>query len=128
MAQPLPNPQQARVLLSDPEVAPAELERHGDQFLAASRPNLAVTFYERAKSAAGLRKIKDWALKEGDEFLLSAVARSSPDLVDTHEWHICAETALRGGKLAFARDAFRKAGDEEKALKVQEQYLQTLGA
>jgi hypothetical protein len=128
MAEELPHPDRLRVLLTDPKIGAEELLCYGDRFFEAGRPNVAVMFFERARSKEGLDKIKAAAVKDGDEFLLSAVAKAEPSLVAVDDWRACAESALTRGRFAFARDAFRKAGDEERSGQAHQKYLQIFSA
>ncbi|MBI2930464.1 MAG: hypothetical protein HYY16_02335 [Planctomycetes bacterium] len=123
MPEALPHPDRVRVLLTDSRLPAQEIARIGDRFLEAGLPNVAVMFYERAKSADGLKQVKNLALKEGDEFLLTAVAKSDASLVEPSDWRACAEAALARGRFAFARDAFRKAGDDDRSAQAGQEYL-----
>ncbi len=115
MPEPLPHPDRVRVLLTDKRIPPAELAKTGERYLEAGFPNVAAMFFERAQSKDGLARLKKLALDDGDEFILSAVARADASMVQEADWRTCAAAALAKGRLAFARDAFRKAGDVERA-------------
>ncbi len=121
MAVELPHPDKVRALLTDSKYGAADLVKHGDAFLAGGRASIAVMFFEKAKSKDGLAKIREYALKEGDEFLLTAVSRNQE--VVPHDWQVCAEAAMAKGRFSFARDAFKKAGDEERSKAANEQFL-----
>lgn len=123
MANELPHPDRVRALLTDKRLPAAELDRTGDLYWDAGRPNVAVMFYERSKTRDRLERVRDWARKEGDEFLLSAVAKVDAAFVKAEDWVACGEAALARRKFGFARDAFRKGGDEARASQAQEQYL-----
>lgn len=128
MSEALPHPDRARVLLTDPRVTTDELARNGEACLAAGRSSVAAMFFERAKSKEGLLKVKALALKSGDEFLLSAVARADASLVTEPDWIACAEAALAAGRFAFARDAFAKGGDPARSADAHQQYLRIFAA
>src|SRR5262245_59459671 len=103
-AQP-PAPDKVRVLLTDPKLTPAELDRCGDLFMEADLPSVAAMFYDRTKSPDRVRQVFDRALKEGDAFLLEWVSRLQPDAATPEAWKRCGEAAEHAGKTAFARTA-----------------------
>ncbi len=112
-----------RALLTDKRLPAAQLAAYGDQYAAAGHLNVAVMFYDRAKSKEGLGRVRAAAMKAGDEFLLAAVAKADPALVSTDDWRTCAEAALAKQQFVFARDAFRRAGDEGRAVAAQAEFL-----
>jgi hypothetical protein len=128
VAEPLPHPDRVRVLLTDKRIPTSELAKTGERYFEAGFPNIAAMFFERAQSKDGLARLKRLALDDGDEFILTAVARADASMVQEADWRTCAAAALARGRLAFARDAFRKAGDEERAAEAQNRLNQELAA
>ncbi len=123
---PTPTPERVRVLLTDPKQTPADHDRHGDEFLAEGRASIAVMFYERSRSKDRAQKVLDHAVPLGDTFLVEWVAKTQPDLVNADHWKRTGEAAMAAKKYSFARDAFRKAGDDaraEEAVKALQQSL-----
>jgi hypothetical protein len=124
----LPHPDQVRVLLTDPKIPTAELDRHGDAFFAAGRASVATMFYERAKTPDRVKRILDLAVKDGDAFLLDWVARVAPDLATPEVCEKCGDAAVSQGKLAFAKQAFDRAGADGKAASAENERLRQLNA
>ena len=115
-----PPPDKVRVLLTDPKPSAAEIDAIGDRFLEADLPSVAAMFYERTKTPDRAKLVVDRALKDGDAFLLDWASRVLPEAVTADVWRRCAETAERLGKRSFARSAWVKAGNPEKAAAVKD--------
>jgi hypothetical protein len=126
MADALPHPDEVRVLLTRKDLAPADCDRTGDQFLAADRPSVAAMFYERSKNPDRARRILDRALKDGDAFLMDWIARVAPDLATPEAWGRVGEAAMAQKKFSFAKLAFEKAGDDARSARATEELLKAL--
>ena len=124
----LPHPDRVRVLLTDPKIAPAELDRHGDAFFEAGRASVATMFYERARTPDRVKKVLDLAVRDGDAFLLDWVARVAPDVATPAACEKCGDAALSQGKLAFAKQAFDRAGADGKAAAAENERLRLLNS
>ena len=124
----LPHPDQVRVLLTDPKIAPGALDRHGDAFFESGRPSVAAQFYERSKSPDRVKKILERALKDGDAFLMEWVSRIAPDQATAETWEKIGDTAMQQGKLSFAKLAFEKAGRDGKVAEATHALLKMLNA
>jgi len=122
-----PTPEQVRVLLTDPKQAPADLDRLGLLFLEEGRPNIAMMFFERSGSKESLGRVLRQAVDGGDTFLVEWVYKVKPELVVPQDWIRTGEAALKAGKYSFARDAFRRAGDEARVLEAEKALNQALG-
>jgi len=121
-----PTPEQVRVLLTDPKQAPADLDRLGSLFLEEGRPNIAMMFFERSGSKESLARVLRPAVDGGDTFLVEWVYKIKPELVVPQDWIKTGEAALKAGKFAFARDAFRRAGDDARVLEAQKALDESL--
>jgi len=119
----LPAEERVRELTADPKLTADEANRYGDLFVKAGKYPIAMMFYERSKDRARLEQVKKDAIRMGDAFLLHGITRLVPDLVEAGEWREAGNAAQREGKLLFARDCFEKAGDNEKAAAVREEWL-----
>ncbi len=124
----LPAEERVRELTADPKLTADEANRYGDLFVQAGKYPVAMMFFERSKDRERLGRVKKDALRMGDAFLLHAITRLVPDLVEPDEWKQAGEAALKEGKLLFARDCFEKAGDDAKAAAVREEYLKIFPA
>src|SRR5262245_15380270 len=124
MAAPIELPAEERVreLTADPKLTPEEANRYGDLFVRAGKYPIAMMFFERSKDRERLLQVKRDALKMGDAFLLHAITRLIPDLVEPGEWKDAGEVALREGKIPIALDCFEKAGETEKAAAAKQTY------
>lgn len=124
----LPHPDRIRVLLTDPKLSPEELNRHGDAFLDAGRPNVAVMFYDRTGAPDRVKRVVDLAVREGDTFLLDWAARVRADSVSADDWRRCGQEAMNRRRLSFAVRAFARAGDDAKATEAREALMKALGS
>ena len=121
----LPPEDQVRVLTAKPDLTSEEANRYGDLFLEAGKFSQALMFYERFPDNERLAGVKREAVRMGDAFLLHAVLKLVPDLVDEEEWRQAGEHALRDGKVIFAQECFTKAGDEDRAEEVRKEWLKS---
>ena len=78
-------------------------------------------FFERSRDSERLARVKREAIKMGDAFLLHAVVKLQPDLVDEEEWRQAGEQAHKDGRFHFAREAFTRAGDAERAEEIRKE-------
>ncbi|MBN1808057.1 MAG: hypothetical protein JW909_03250 [Planctomycetes bacterium] len=101
----LPGPMKKREMLYSPTVSPDDKTAMGRAFLEAGFVSDALAFFVEARSKNDLLKMRDYALAEGDAFILRAVGNASPDLVSEDHWKAVAETAERLGKEAFMHQA-----------------------
>ena len=107
----MPNCLKKRRLLNEKELSPELCRDYGEKFLALGWWEEALEFFQKGNYQEGLEKIKAHALESGDAFLMGRLVKDrDPDL-----WRRVAERAMELGKLHFARRAWEKAGDEEKA-------------
>jgi hypothetical protein len=124
----LPAEERVRELTADPKLTAEEANRYGDLFVQAGNYPVAMMFFERSKDRERLSRVKKDALRMGDAFLLHAITRLMPDLVEPGEWKEAGDAAHKDGKLLFARDCYEKAGDAAKAASVREEYLKIFPA
>ena len=109
----LPDYKQKQKILHKPDAQPAALIKQGEEFFAAGWYKDAVDFFAQAESAEGLAKVRQVAIDEGDVFLLKLIQRVLDEEAPEEEWRMLAERALGLGKLQFAREGFRLAGDRK---------------
>ena len=119
----LPSEEKVRELTADPELTPEDARRYGNMFAEAGKYPQAISFCERTKDEEVLGRVKKEAIAAGDAFILHSITRLLPEFVTTPEWIECGHKAQSEGKLVFARDCFEKAGEEEKAKAVHEEWL-----
>lgn len=125
---PLPPEWKVRELVTDPKLTDEQVNSLGDQFLDAGRPAVALLFYERTKDRERLKRVLSLAVDTGDAFLLRAVERLAPGSASESDWRAAAERALADKKLLFAKQAFEKAGDTEKADAAHQEWLKIFSA
>ncbi|HLY75720.1 MAG TPA: hypothetical protein VKU80_16505 [Planctomycetota bacterium] len=124
----LPAEERVRELTADPKLTADEANRYGDLFVQAGKYPVAMMFFERSKDRERLGRVKKDAIRMGDAFLLHAITRLIPDLVEPEEWRQAGDAAHKEGKLLFARDCYDKAGDVEKSSALREEYLKIFPA
>jgi len=109
----LPDYKQKQKLLYKDDAAPEALIQQGEKFFAAGWYKDAIDFFARAEFTEGLQRIRAKASEEGDAFLLQQCLRAQEDEAPDQEWRELADRALELGKLQFAREAYRQAGDRK---------------
>jgi len=109
----LPDYKQKQKLLFKEDAQPAALIQQGEQFFAAGWYKDAIDFFEQAEFAEGLARVRQVAADEGDVFLLKLVLRVLDEEAQAEEWRTLADRALALGKLQFAREGYRLAGDRK---------------
>ena len=124
----LPAEERVRELTADPKLTAEEANRYGDLFVQAGKYPVAMMFFERSKDRERLGRVKKDAIRMGDAFLLHAITRLVPDLVEPAEWKDAGDAAHKEGKLLFARDCYEKGGDAAKAAAVRDEYFKIFPA
>jgi hypothetical protein len=109
----LPEFKQKQKLLHSPDSSPESLIAMGQEFFEAGWYIDAIDFWTQAKHEQGLRSMLVKAMEEGDVFLYTRCCKSLDQPAETEHWAQLAENALALGKLQFAREAFRLAGDRK---------------
>jgi hypothetical protein len=97
-----------RDFLHSEKSQPAALGRTGRDFLAAERYSDALDFFEKARDAEGIRQIKDFALRNGDAFLLARLERYDRHLITPADWEAVAQRAESSERPSVARFARNK--------------------
>jgi hypothetical protein len=106
----LPDCLKKRRLLNEKGLSPELCRDYGEKFLALGLFEDALEFFKQGNYEPGLDKIKDLALETGDAFLMARLGAHPPEV-----WRQVADQALKLGKIHFARRAFERAGDTERA-------------
>ena len=108
--------QKSKLLYGD---LPAEkLVAWGEKYLAAGWISDGLDFFVVAEHQEGLNKVRKLAVEEGDVFLLRRCLKELDEQAADGEWKSLAERALDMGKLQFAREGFRLAGERKMLDKV----------
>jgi len=97
-----------RDLLHSEKTSPSTLSATAQEFLAAERYSEALDFFEKAKDAEGIQKIKAFALKHGDTFLLARLERFDRTLIAREDWDTAAKAAEAGGRPSAAAFVLRR--------------------
>ena len=105
MAVRLPAPLKRREILYGVNTPPETLVEYGLAYEEAGRMDDALQFFEQAKDAKGLGRVKDFAFKNGDAFMLKRIAKAMPELVAPADWERMAKRAEELGKALFAEQA-----------------------
>ena len=116
--QELPNHKKKQQLLHTKDAKPEDLSRQGEKFLRAGWLSDAIDFFGKASDQDGLKKIREIAVEEGDTFLFRRTLKVMDETAGEEQWKELAARALEQGKLQFAREAYRMAGDRKSLDKV----------
>jgi hypothetical protein len=115
-----PNCIEKRSFLYGSKTSVEERIRLGEEFLAEGAFADALNFFAAAEYREGLERVRDHAVEEGDAFLLRQVARARGLVeVTPDRWARAAAQAERAGKLRFAAIAYREAGREDEATRLE---------
>ena len=114
----LPHYKKKQQLLHAKDAKPDDLRRQGEEFLQAGWLSDAIDFFGKAGDQNGLEKIRDIAISEGDVFLFRRTLKAMDVTASEDQWKELADRALDLGKLQFAREAYRMAGDRKSLDKV----------
>jgi hypothetical protein len=106
-----------RLILNEKDLSPELCREYGEKFLDLGFFEDALEFFKRGHYEPGLEKIQALALESGDAFLMGRLGAHPPEI-----WRQVAEQALKLGKIHFARRAFEKAGDQERAEELDADY------
>ena len=114
----LPHYKLKQTMLHGQDSKPADLIRLGRRFLEEGWLNDAVDFFKKAEDQQGLADVRALAIEQGDVFLLRQLLRAGAPAAAEDEWKQIGERAFALGKLQFAREAYRMAGDRKSMEKV----------
>ena len=114
----LPHYKKKQQLLHAKDARPEDLRCQGEEFLQAGWLSDAADFFNKAGDQNGLEKLRDIAIAEGDVFLFRRTLKALDATASEDQWKELADRALDLGKLQFAREAYRMAGDRKSLDKV----------
>lgn len=124
----LPDPLRKRDLLFSRDVnRSVDYVALGDAYLELGRLSEAVQFYHRGEARDKILAVKKVVIEGGDSALLTTIAITLGDSVETEDWAALAAAALQKGMFAAAAEAFEKAGQPEKASQAREKFAALLG-
>ena len=109
----LPDYRLKQKILYIDKTSATSLISYGDLYLEAGALSDALDFYAKAEHHAGVQKIKDLALTNGDAFLFQGAAKAlNIDLRDA-DWEDIARRAIELKKYLFAKHALEKTNKAE---------------
>lgn len=109
----LPDYRLKQKILYIDKTSATSLISYGDLYLEAGALSDALDFYAKAGHHAGVQKIKDLALTNGDAFLFQGAAKAlNIDLRDA-DWEDIARRAIELKKYLFAKHALEKTNKAE---------------
>ncbi|MBW2701373.1 MAG: hypothetical protein JRF33_11205 [Deltaproteobacteria bacterium] len=85
----------------------------GERYLQAGWVSDSLDFFVEAEHGEGFKQVRELAVKEGDAFILRRCLKEMDVNADEGEWKALGENALKLGKLQFAREGFRLAGERK---------------
>ena len=115
----LPGCLKKRDLLNSDRVNNSELIKLGQNYLQEGFISDCIDFFEKAEHFEGLIQLKEKCAAEGDYFLYHRLAKILRDSPSPEEWNQLGDKALGLGKLLFARLAYERADNHEKAAQVE---------
>lgn len=109
----LPSQKTKQQLLFAKEKNEKLLSEYGRKYVQAGWLCDAVDFFARAGDQEGLQGVRQLAREQGDIFLLRRCLNELHLVPEEAEFKELGERAFELGKLQFAREAFRIAGDRK---------------
>ena len=107
-----------RTLLHAPGTPKARLLQWAEALLEEGSLYEALDFFERARDTAGLERVRDAAIAEGNAHLLAWIQRNSLCETSPVQWLQTGENAAKSGKFLYAVRAFEKANQPARAAEV----------
>ena len=95
------------------DTSKAKLNELGERFFQAAWLVDAMDCWTRSDNKEGLNKIRQQAKEEGDVFILQRCLRLLDTDSSEEEWNELATNAKKLGKLQFAREGYRLAGNRK---------------
>ncbi len=87
---------------------------HAESFLEQDALDSALAFFDRAGNSEGLARVKAKAIERGNAYLLFRLHDSRHGSVQEQDWIAVAERAEAIGKIAYALQAWRQLGRQDK--------------
>lgn len=109
----LPDYRLKQKILYIDKTSTATLISYGDLYLEAGAISDALDFYAKAGHQAGMQKIKDLALANGDTFIFQSAAKALGHELRDEDWEDIARRAIDLKKYLFARHALEKTNKAE---------------
>jgi len=104
----LPDYRLKQKILYIDKTSTAALISYGDLYLEAGAISDALDFYAKASHQAGMQKIKDLAITNGDTFIFQSAAKALDHELRDEDWEDIARRAIDLKKYLFARHALEK--------------------
>lgn len=111
--QELPHYKKKQSLIHAKDAKPEDLTRLGERFFSEGWLSDAVDCFERAEAGENLAKVRKVCIEEGDAFLFRKTLRAMKADAEQAEWKQLGDNARAQGKLQFAREAYRMAGERK---------------
>ena len=111
-----------RDLLASQKFDPDLVKGYADDFLSQKRYGDALAFYIKIRDEAGIRKVKEAAVRLGNPDLLWQVEHEDRDAVTRKDWVACGDHAMRLGKFRSAAYVFERISDEEKLAVAEQEF------
>ncbi len=109
----LPDYRLKQKILYIDKTSTAALISYGDLYLEAGAISDALDFYAKASHQAGMQKIKDLAITNGDTFIFQSAAKALDHELRDEDWEDIARRAIDLKKYLFARHALEKTNKSE---------------
>lgn len=109
----LPDYRLKQKILYIDKTSTSALISYGDLYLEAGAISDALDFYAKAGHQAGMQRIKDLALANGDTFIFQGAAKALGHELRDDDWENIASRAIELKKYLFARHALEKINKAE---------------
>lgn len=109
----LPDYRLKQKILYIDKTSTSTLISYGDLYLEAGAISDALDFYAKAGHQAGMQRIKDLALANGDTFIFQGAAKALGHELRDDDWENIARRAIELKKYLFARHALEKINKAE---------------
>ena len=90
-----------------------DFKNWGDFMFEKERYADALDFYITGEVDDGIERMKEFAIAEGDYYILARIEDKFKGCVKREEWMKAAETAVEKGRFADATWLYERAGDEK---------------
>ncbi|TET34172.1 MAG: hypothetical protein E3J72_15105 [Planctomycetota bacterium] len=116
----LPDPIWKRALLFSDAGDGKDLPALAEGFLESGNMHDAIAFFARAGRTDRLEVLASRAVEQGDFPSLFSIAEAGIEIT-AKTWRRCGEAGKKLGKMRYAAEAFRRAGDEKTAKELEDE-------
>ncbi len=90
------------------------VQEYAEDFLSERRLGDALEFFRKLEDEAGVRRVLDAAIEDGDPDILWRVRRHFPHIIKREDWLTAGDNAMELGRFRCAAYIFQQAGDADR--------------